>query len=298
LLRRPLYEVLADMKDVVMPPIYNCMRLCMLIMLDLDDNDRVVILKEMCPNFRQNVFQRPVGSLLPFFLRLTFLDAQSEGLFLHEGGGPAEGGGAGDSEAPSMTKESEQLEELLVEEKDTHETHVVEKTNCSSTVSTSANTPDGSPSRKAKHGDSSETHRKTSVEEVLQSIKTIENARLAAKGPTRVQKIMLGKLAGQAASASGQVAAYHCEYHYDTSLAGLHAIKQGVLDFVKSAPRRWALKLPWMVAGIYARAGTFIFDSMLRAGKLVFGSLFPASLATQLASPRASPRAVKCGKRE
>lgn len=259
LLRRPLYDVLVEIHDTVMPPVYNIMRLILLVTWNLDDKDRVAILTEMSPTFRRSVFRRSAGSLLPRFLRLTFLGAQSEELLWREEESTVKWE-RGCSEAFSMTKELEQLEKAWVET-ETPRTQVWGKERRSSSLATSARSPDGSPSRRARSGSPVPRYRirrAASIHNVLESIKAKENARLFAKDPTMVQKIMLGKLTQHAASASAQVAAYH----YDSSLAGLDAIKKGVVDCVTTRPRHLALRVPWEAARFYVRAGVFIFGGL------------------------------------
>ncbi|CAE8690414.1 unnamed protein product, partial [Polarella glacialis] len=63
------FELLDVLNTTIVMPMYDCIRVFLLVAVDLEEQEREEILLEMSPQFRQNVFQRSVLQLLPRFLQ-------------------------------------------------------------------------------------------------------------------------------------------------------------------------------------------------------------------------------------
>ena len=83
-----LFEILEVLSRAIMRPLYDWVRVLLLINLELDEETRKEILEEMSPEFRRRIFQYSVGQLLPkrlqrFILGRSYSESRAPG-DLHE----------------------------------------------------------------------------------------------------------------------------------------------------------------------------------------------------------------------
>mmetsp|Transcript_21181 Transcript_21181/g.39825 ORF Transcript_21181/g.39825 Transcript_21181/m.39825 type:complete len:302 (+) Transcript_21181:105-1010(+) len=60
-----IFEIVEVVSSAIMRPLYDCIRVLLLVNVDLDEETRKEILEEMSPEFRRRVFQQSLGQLLP-----------------------------------------------------------------------------------------------------------------------------------------------------------------------------------------------------------------------------------------
>ena len=79
-----IFEIVEVLSRAIMRPLYDWLRVLLLINLDLDEDTRKEILEEMSPEFRRRIFQYSLGQLLPkrlqrFILGRRYSESKSPG---------------------------------------------------------------------------------------------------------------------------------------------------------------------------------------------------------------------------
>jgi len=77
-LNRPVFELLSLANSTFVLPLYNWMRLALLVLFDLSEEDRARLMSEMTREFRKTAFQRPAILALPEVVQWLLLGKKCE----------------------------------------------------------------------------------------------------------------------------------------------------------------------------------------------------------------------------
>ncbi|CAE8742726.1 unnamed protein product [Polarella glacialis] len=218
------FELLDVLNTAIVMPMYDCIRVFLFVAVDLEEEEREEILREMSPQFRQNVFQRSVLQLLSRFLQGLLLGARRSS--------PSP---AGEERALLSQEQEPEKPPLATEEHSSAEAREEESKR-------------GSGRRRL-------AARSQSVDNLMVIIRSAEGASRRTKESHVVQKILAQKVSDSALWFSWQSARAQYDEHLgdfvDSTVSSLAAK-------ITTPPDHLLLRVPWHVARLQLRVASSV----------------------------------------
>ncbi|CAE8616902.1 unnamed protein product, partial [Polarella glacialis] len=237
------FELLDVLNTTIVMPMYDCIRVFLLVAVDLEEQEREEILLEMSPQFRQNVFQRSVLQLLPRFLQ-GFLLGTRRSPPSPEGAPASQDQEERQSETPPFAKE----ERIF----NTARSAACPEENRSGDSSAEAREE---ASKFPPTGRRRLAQRSQSVDNLMDIIRSAEGASRRTKESYVVQKILAQKVSDSALWFSWQSARAQYEEHLGDFVGNTVT---SIAAKVTTPPESLLLRLPWHVVRLQLRVASSV----------------------------------------
>mmetsp|Transcript_5861 Transcript_5861/g.12858 ORF Transcript_5861/g.12858 Transcript_5861/m.12858 type:complete len:338 (+) Transcript_5861:105-1118(+) len=246
-----VFELLHLANRRIVLPLFDWLRLILLVGFELNEEDRRQILNEMNREFREDVFQRPALRVLPVVVQQVLLGRHWQ---------PAPEARNVDSElAPTGDQQfGDALEEVT---EDDELTAIEEKVGELSALNES-------PKRQLRE-------RHNSIDQLQNILRRAEAASRASVDSCIVQKVLTEKLSDQAAYVIKGTATHQYEEWVPLVAGNVSLVCQRVSERIITPPERIVLRVPWEVARINLKVAGVVWNTFFGAREPVESSEEP-----------------------
>eukprot|EP00927_Polykrikos_kofoidii_P038745 TRINITY_DN33170_c0_g1_i1.p1 TRINITY_DN33170_c0_g1~~TRINITY_DN33170_c0_g1_i1.p1 ORF type:complete len:348 (+),score=72.46 TRINITY_DN33170_c0_g1_i1:181-1224(+) len=233
LLNCSIFELLHSANVTVMLPIYNWMRVALLVFAALEEKDREQIVRELDGDFRRTVFQRPIFEFLPPFLQCGFVKHAR----------------TSKQETPSHNDRG--IAVLAHVAKVQQDESRLDGSSTMLSCERGVDVPPAAAASCIDEGASSPTlTRRRSVSDVLQLIRDAEGATRETMDSSVLQRVLAEKFVDQAAAVIRQGATHQYDTQMGTTVHDTVEAIKTLREKVTTPPNRILLRVPWEMARI------------------------------------------------
>jgi len=252
-LNNSIFELLHLANRLIILPLFDWLRLILLVGFELNEDDRKEILNEMNREFREDVFQRPALRALPICFQQVLLGRNWRPAPLEKRKSERYFDGVPEDELnmPSRTPSGSVADEYKLVFRD--EKEVLDKR---VEIEDDSSTP---PSRRRRPRE-----RNNSIDQLQSILRRAEDASRTNMESTVMQRVLSEKLSDQAAYVFRRSVAreYLTEYDAVSPFVGQ------AYEAITTPPDRLTLRVPWEVARINIKVATLVWGA-------VFGTRAP-----------------------